>query len=99
MGFIKQKSTHAPDWDLGKLLTPSSIPKVLPKLRGDDSPRIRKAFTKCQEVLREHDLARCLAKVEELTADLEATEAPVSGARSKPWMFICQSSVTEYSMS
>ena len=47
--------------------------KVLPKLRGDDSPRIRGALEDCHTVLTERDLRQCTDKVAELREDLEET--------------------------
>ena len=47
--------------------------KVLPKLRGDDSPRFREALKQSVEVLKHHRLNYCVRKVEELSADLEST--------------------------
>ena len=47
--------------------------KVLPKLRGDDSPRHRKALTDCRKVLDDYKLARSRTRVEELLDDLDAT--------------------------
>ena len=47
--------------------------KVLPKLRGDDSPRTRDALDRCQTVLKERDLPQCTDKVGELRQDLEGT--------------------------
>ena len=47
--------------------------KVLPKLRGEDSPRFRSALEKCQAVLRERSLTRCADKVAELIQDLNET--------------------------
>ena len=47
--------------------------KILPKLRGDDSPRTRGALEKCQAVLKERDLPQCTDKVGELRQDLEET--------------------------
>ena len=47
--------------------------KVLPKLRGDDSPRYEEALGACGKVLRERGLKRSAAKVEELDEDREAT--------------------------
>ena len=47
--------------------------KVLPKLRGDDSMRVRAALTKSQTVLKERSLKRCARKVAELIQDLEET--------------------------
>ena len=47
--------------------------KVLPKLRGDDSPRFREALNKSAEVLNKHGLENCVRKVKELSDDLEST--------------------------
>ena len=47
--------------------------KVLPKLRGDDSQRLREALDKCVEVLEKHRLDNCIRKVKELKEDLEST--------------------------
>ena len=47
--------------------------KVLPKLRGDDSPRVRGALKRCQTVLKERNLTRCADKVDDLIQDLNET--------------------------
>ncbi len=47
--------------------------KVLPKLRGDDSPRFHKALKTSAEVLKQHRLENCVRKVKELSDDLELT--------------------------
>ena len=47
--------------------------KVLPKLRGDASPRFEKAFQDTHGILKRHALRRCLAKVEAMQDDLLAT--------------------------
>jgi hypothetical protein len=47
--------------------------KVLPKLRGEDSPRFREALAKSEEALRARGLDQSRAKVAELRRDLEAT--------------------------
>ncbi|MCE1117417.1 MULTISPECIES: McrB family protein [Pseudomonas] len=47
--------------------------KVLPKLRGEHSPRFEKALAHVHEVLIEHGLARCEAKVRALREDLVET--------------------------
>ncbi len=47
--------------------------KILPKLRGDDSPRFRAALDSCLKILAEDGLTDCHKKVEELKGDLEAT--------------------------
>ncbi len=47
--------------------------KILPKLRGDDSPRFREALESCLRILDERGLRDCHKKVKELKDDLEAT--------------------------
>lgn len=47
--------------------------KVLPKLRGDDSPRFQAALKQVVAALGEHGLPSCKAKVEDLKRDLDAT--------------------------
>ena len=47
--------------------------KILPKLRGDDSPRFRKALDSCLNILDERRFPDCHKKVKELKDDLEAT--------------------------
>ena len=47
--------------------------KILPKLRGDDSPRFRTSLDSCLKILDERGLTDCHKKVEELKGDLEAT--------------------------
>ncbi len=47
--------------------------KVLPKLRGEDSSRLRAALETCEGCLEKHALTRSRSKVQELRADLQAT--------------------------
>lgn len=47
--------------------------KVLPKLRGDSSPRFHQALQATLDVLEKHQLARCVAKVKDMALDLQAT--------------------------
>ena len=47
--------------------------KVLPKLRGDTSPRFQKALQVTLEVLRKHRLERCVEKLMGMQEDLKAT--------------------------
>ena len=44
--------------------------KVLPKLRGDDSPRFREALDNCARVLAEHGLNECHDRIRELKDEL-----------------------------
>ena len=73
LAFLKQREQQTPDWDFTKALDGVIYAKVLPKLRGDDSPRIQTAFDKCKKVLDARNLEECAKKVEELKADLEST--------------------------
>lgn len=47
--------------------------KVLPKLRGEDSPRFRQALDGCEAVLTGFDLSASRKKVAELRQDLATT--------------------------
>jgi 5-methylcytosine-specific restriction enzyme B len=47
--------------------------KVLPKLRGEDTERLRKALAKARDVLKVHGLNDSAEKVEELANDLAET--------------------------
>jgi hypothetical protein len=47
--------------------------KVLPKLRGDDSPRFREALAGCEEKLKAFGLDQSARKVAELRRDVEST--------------------------
>ena len=47
--------------------------KVLPKLRGEDSPRFLDALAKADEILHASGLGESRAKVAELRRDLEST--------------------------
>ncbi len=47
--------------------------KVLPKLRGDDSERFRKALKDCRTAVADHKLTRCEAKLEDMKSDLAET--------------------------
>ena len=73
LAFLKQREQQTPDWDFTEALDGVIYAKVLPKLRGDDSPRIQKSFDECKKVLDSHNLEECAKKVEELKADLEST--------------------------
>lgn len=47
--------------------------KVLPKLRGDTSPRFQKALSDALEVVQRHNLSRCIEKLRDMQEDLKAT--------------------------
>lgn len=52
-------------------LDQSIYSKVLPKMRGEDTPRLQGAFTKVRAVLQEHKMAQSEMKVAELLDDLK----------------------------
>ena len=73
VAFLKQREIQTPEWDFTEALDGVIYAKVLPKLRGDDSTRVKEAFDDCKKVLEKHDLKKCVAKVEDLINDLEST--------------------------
>lgn len=73
VAFLKQREKQTPEWDFTEALGNVIYAKILPKLRGDDSTRVRTAFDKCKEVLQTHGLERCGRKVDDLKEDLEFT--------------------------
>lgn len=68
--LVFQSSLGATD---GEALDEVVYAKVLPKLRGDTSPRFHKALNDTVEVLRKHQLARCVGKLMGMQEDLKAT--------------------------
>ena len=73
VAFLTYRKAQTPEWDFTEALDNVIYAKILPKLRGDDSTRVRTAFDKCKEVLQRHGLKRCVGKVEDLKEDLEST--------------------------
>ena len=73
VAFLTRRLEDWPDWPFEKALDSVIYSKVLPKLRGDDSTRVREALSDCREVRQEHGLSRSAEKVQELFDDLKAT--------------------------
>ena len=71
--FMEQRQTQGADLSADDALDRVLYAKVLPKLRGDDAPRVRRALDDCKAALRERNLTISTAKVEELIGDLEQT--------------------------
>lgn len=71
--YMERAATHGNSAELVTTLDNVVYAKILPKLRGDDSPRFRESLDKCGEVLKIHGLSECQAKVRELKDDLEST--------------------------
>lgn len=73
LDYMQRSATHGNSADLVATLDSVVYAKILPKLRGDDSQRFRKALSECAGVLKIHGLSTCQAKVHELKDDLEST--------------------------
>ncbi|MXX40754.1 MAG: hypothetical protein F4Z85_22300 [Gemmatimonadetes bacterium] len=73
VAFLTLRLKDWPKWSLTDALDAVIYAKVLPKLRGDDSKRVREALSDCKKVLQTHGLSRSAKKVKELSDDLEAT--------------------------
>ena len=71
--FMELRQEQSAELSSGDALDRVIYAKVLPKLRGDDSPRCRAALERCQKVLNERNLTRCAGKVTELIQDLNET--------------------------
>ena len=69
--FMEQREKQSAKLAVNDALDRVIYAKVLPKLRGDDSPRFRKALGDCRIAL--NDLARSARKVDELIEDVEQT--------------------------
>ena len=69
--FMEQREEQSAKLSVNDALDRVIYAKVLPKLRGDDSPRFRKALGDCRVAL--NDLARSARKVDELIEDVEQT--------------------------
>ena len=71
--FMELRQAQSAELPVDDALDRVIYAKVLPKLRGDDSPRFRKALAECHTVLNERTLTRSARKVEELIEDVEQT--------------------------
>ena len=73
VAFLVQHQKQTPERHFTAAFNHVVHAKVLPKLRGDDSQRIRNAFDECKKALAKHNLEECARKVEELISDLNST--------------------------
>ena len=69
--FMEQRQSQRADLSVEAALDRVLYAKVLPKLRGDDAPRVRTALDGCKAALAERNLSLSAAKVEELIGDLD----------------------------
>lgn len=71
--FMEQRQSQSAELSVSDALDRVIYAKVLPKLRGDDSPRFRNALEDCRTALNESNLTRSAQKVGELIEDVEQT--------------------------
>jgi 5-methylcytosine-specific restriction protein B len=71
--FMEQRQAQSAALSVNDALDRVLYAKVLPKLRGDDSPRFRNALADCQTALKERNLTRSTRKVDELIEDVDQT--------------------------
>ena len=71
--FMERRQGEGADLPVDEALDRMIYAKVLPKLRGDDSPRFRRALEQCRRALEAQGLRQSLRKVAELIEDLDET--------------------------
>ena len=71
--FMEQRQSQSAELSVSDALDRVIYAKILPKLRGDDSPRFRNALKDCRTALNESNLTRSARKVDELIEDVEQT--------------------------
>lgn len=73
LDFLELSLRNGRQEPFGELLDQIVYAKVLPKLRGNDSKRMRTAFEACLESAKRHGLKKSARKIEELRDDLLTT--------------------------
>ncbi|EDM77762.1 ATPase associated with various cellular activities, AAA_5 [Plesiocystis pacifica SIR-1] len=71
--FLARNQEHGGQLEFHAALDAIVYAKIVPKLRGDDSPRFRAALDETKKVAKRHKLDRCLNKLEQLAHDLTTT--------------------------
>ncbi|PRP92412.1 5-methylcytosine-specific restriction enzyme B [Enhygromyxa salina] len=71
--FLARNQEHGGQLEFDAALDAIVYAKIVPKLRGDDSPRFRAALDETKKVAKRYKLERCLSKLEELEHDLTTT--------------------------
>jgi len=69
IGYL-QEAERGEVIEFSRALDQAVYTKILPKLRGEDSPRLQKAFTEARDILRGAELNEASAKVAEMLEDL-----------------------------
>lgn len=71
-GFLRQARVDESN-DVSDALDAVLYAKVMPKLRGEDTPRFRDALTNVRSIAADEGLGRCKDKADDLLHDLETT--------------------------
>jgi 5-methylcytosine-specific restriction protein B len=71
--FLARNHEHGGQLQFATAVDAIVYAKIVPKLRGDDSPRFRQALAETKKIAERHQLGRCLAKLVELEHDLATT--------------------------
>jgi hypothetical protein len=71
IGFLRMRGAELNGPTLADALDRAVYAKILPKLRGEDSPRFRTALVGCEAALKSHGLTLSREKVIDLQSDLE----------------------------
>ncbi len=73
LNFLSRAASDGGELSFESALDSVVIAKVLPKLRGEDTARLREALRKCEDTLKKAGLEVSRAKTAELLRDLETT--------------------------
>jgi hypothetical protein len=73
LDYLTQTSAMAGILDFDQALDHVTYSKILPKLRGEDSERLREALKGCHGALEKFHLPRAKRKLDELRNDLKTT--------------------------
>jgi 5-methylcytosine-specific restriction protein B len=75
LSFLNQAKAHSTAYaqDEAKYLDQVIFAKVLPRLRGEESPEMEEALTNLEKLFNEHDLKQCSRKTSDLRNQLART--------------------------
>ncbi|MGA2402493.1 MAG: ATP-binding protein [Syntrophobacteraceae bacterium] len=75
LSFLNQAKGHGTAFaqDEAKYLDQVIFAKVLPRLRGEESPEMEEALAKLEKLFNEHDLKQCSRKINDLRKQLART--------------------------
>ena len=71
VSFLRMSGAESNGLTLVEALDRAVYSNIIPKLRGEDSPRFRSALADCEAALKSHGLELSREKVADLRADLD----------------------------